>query len=133
MEKKFIYFNPNPTAKVDKKTGKPKRWNKGDCVIRAFCGVLNSTWDIVYADMCKLGAKYHDMPNSHSIIDKYAKKNGLIKESLPYYMTVKEFAETHDGTYLINVRSHVACIKGNMINDTWNCGNYKMKTYYVKY
>lgn len=126
----FSYFNPNPTSKIDKKTGKPKRWTKGDCVIRAFCGVLNLPWDIVYGDLCKLGAKYHDMPNSRKIIDKYASSKGLIKESLPFYTTVSQFAYDHDGVYLVNLRSHVACVKENKVNDCWNCGNYKMKTYY---
>ena len=45
-------------------------------------------------------------------------------------MTVSEFAKTHNGTYLVNIRSHVSCVKNNSINDTWNCGGYKMKTYY---
>lgn len=126
----FNYFNPNPTAKVDKKTGKPKRWNKGDCVIRAFCGALNKSWDDVFTEMCKLGAKYHDMPNSHKVIEKYAEQNGMIKVSLPDYITVGYFASTHDGIYVVNIRSHVACVRDNQVNDCWNCSNYRMKTYY---
>lgn len=130
--KNFTYFNPNPTARTDKKTGKPKRWNKGDCVIRGFCGMLGEDWDKVFMDMCLLGAKYHDMPNSRSIIDKYAHERGLIKKSLPDYMTLREFAKTYSGTYLVNLRSHVACVKDNQIMDTWDCGEYKVKTYYTK-
>ena len=132
MSTTFKYFNPNPDARLDKKTGKPKRWHKGDCVIRAFCGVLNLPWSDVFEQMCKVAAKNFDMPNSHKTIDKYAKEKGLIKGSLDNYMTVSDFARTHDGTYLVNIRSHVVCVKNNMINDTWNCGEYKMKTYYIK-
>lgn len=128
----FIYFNPNPDAKIDKKTGKPKRWNKSDCVIRAFCGVLNLPWSMVFKEMCLIAAQEFDMPNSHKVIDKYAKEKGLIKVSLPDYITVSRFAQTHDGVYLVNIRSHVACVKNNMVNDCWNCGSYKMKTYYSK-
>jgi hypothetical protein len=130
MKDSFRYFNPNPSAKVDKKTGKPKRWNKGDCVIRAFCGVLNLPWDIVYSEMCDLGLKYHDMPNSRNIIDKYAKKKGLIKKSLPYYITLNDFVKNYDGIYLVNLRSHEVCVKGNTIYDCWDCGDCKVKTYY---
>ena len=127
----YVYFNPNPDAKIDKKTGKPKRWHKGDCVIRAFCGSLNLSWSTVFSEMCKIAASEFDMPNSHKVIDKYAKSKGMIKVSLPDYMTASEFARTHNGSYVVNLRSHVACIKNNKINDSWNCGEYKMKTYYA--
>jgi len=127
----YVYFNPNPDARIDKKTGKPKRWGKGDCSVRAFCGVLNLPWSIVFEDLCKVAARMFDMPNDPKVIDKYAKMNGMIKVSLPEYVTVSEFAENHDGVYLINIRSHVACVKNNKIYDTWDCGSYKMKTYYT--
>ena len=131
MSRPFTYFNPNPDARIDKKTGKPKRWSKGDCVIRAFCGVLNLPWTMVFHEMCIIAEKQFDMPNSHRVIDLYAKQKNLIKVSLPDYIKVSTFAETHDGVYLVNIRSHVACIKNNMVNDCWDCGNYKMKTYYT--
>lgn len=130
----FNYYNPNPTARTDSKTGKPKRWSKGDCVIRAFCCALNKSWDDVFSEMCKIAAKVHDMPNSHSVIDRYAKANGMIKVSIPYYTTIKEFAYDHNGVYVINIRGHITCVHNNQINDCWDCGSYKMKTYYtVKY
>ena len=130
MSKNYIYFNPNPDARIDK-NGKPRRWNKGDCVIRAFCGLLNKSWSSVFAEMCTTAGKMFEMPNSHKVIDKYAKDNGLIKVSLPDYMTVSEFAKTHDDSYIVNIRSHIACVKNNAINDCWDCGSYKMKTYYT--
>lgn len=128
--KTYTYFNPNPDSKIDKKTGKPKKWHKGDCVIRAFCGSLNLPWITVFSELCNVAAKNFDMPNSPKVIDAYARSKGMIKVSLPDYMTVSEFAETHGGTYIANIRSHIACVKNNSINDTWNCGSYKMKTYY---
>ena len=130
MSSNFTYFNPNPDSKIDKKTGKPKRWNKDDCVIRAFCGVLGLSWSVVFSELCTSAAKIFDMPNSIKNIDIYAKSKGMSKISLPDYMTVSEFARTHDGVYLVNIRGHVSCIKNNSINDVWNCGTYKMKTYY---
>ena len=79
----FTYFNPNPDSKIDKKTGKPKRWNKGDCVVRAFCGVLGLSWSTVFGELCTSAAKIFDMPNSHKNIDAYAKSKGMVKFSLP--------------------------------------------------
>ena len=128
----FTYFNPNPDSKIDKKTGKPKNWNKGDCVIRAFCGLLGLSWSVVFEEMCKIAAKNFDMPNSHKVIDEYAKSKGLVKVSLPSYVTVREFAKKNNGSYIVNIRSHISCIKENKLNDTWDCGSYKMKTYYSK-
>ena len=127
----FTYFNPNPDRKMDKKTGKPKTWRKGDCVVRAFCGVLEKPWSTVFKELCEVGAKEFDMPNSNKVIDVYAKNNGMTKVSLPDYMTVSKFAQTHPGKYLVHIRGHVACVKDNKINDCWNCGGYKMKTYYA--
>ena len=126
------YYNPNPTVRISKKTGKPQSWHKGDCVVRAFCGALGKTWDEVFRDLCIIAAKVHDMPNSHKVIDLYAKQNGFYKESLPYYMTVRTFAKSHNGVYIVNVRSHVACVKNNQIHDCWDCGSYNMKTYYTR-
>lgn len=131
MSEIFKYFNPNPDAKYDLKTGKPKRWNKGDCVIRAFCGALDKKWDVVFSELCDIAKKKYDMPNSNTVIKQYAENNGLVKVSLPEYMYVSKFAQTHKGTYIVNIRNHVACVKNNQINDTWNCGGYKMKTYYT--
>jgi len=132
MSNLFSYYNPNPELKFDKKTGKPKKWHKDDCVIRAFCCALNLPWDIVFSGLCKVALRLHDMPNSNKVIEKYAEENDMIKMSLPDYMTVSEFAMTHDGIYICNIRSHVSCIKHNQINDTWNCGRYRLKTYYYK-
>lgn len=132
MGKYFKYFNPNPDAKINKKTGEPRRWNKGDCVIRAFCGMLNLSWCVVFKEMCDIAYKLFEMPNSNKTIDNYAKSKGLIKVSLPDYITVNKFISLHPkGIYIANIRSHIVCLKDGMINDTWDCGNYKMKTYYT--
>ena len=132
MSNLFSYYNPNPDAKIDKKTGKPKRWHRCDCVIRAFCCALNLPWNIVFIDLCNVAVKMFDMPDAPRVIDKFAEQNGLVKVSLPDYMSVYDFAYNFGGTYICNIRSHVVCIKNHQINDTWNCGNYKVKTYYYK-
>lgn len=132
MSETFKYFNPNPDVKFDKKTGKPKTWRKGDCVIRAFACALNFTWSKVFNEICILAAKMFDMPNDPKVIEKFALQNNFSKVSLPDYITVRRFCETHkNGVYIVNIRSHVACVKNGQINDTWDCGLYKMKTYYT--
>jgi len=132
MGKYFNYFNPNPEAKINKKTGEPRNWNREDCVVRAFCCALNLCWSVVFFELCHIGSKLFDMPNSPKVIERYANNRGMVKVSLPKYITLNKFASTHkDGIYIANIRSHVVCVKNGMINDTWDCGDYKMKTYYT--
>ena len=136
QEKKYVkrhsYFNPNPTEKIDKETGKLKSWGKGDCVIRAFCGVLDLPWEVVYSEICQVGAKCHDLPNTDEPIERYAKEKGLIKRTLRSQTSIYEFAHTHDGVYLVVLKSHAVCVKDNRVYDTGDCGRSKMKTFFEK-
>ncbi len=129
---RYSYFNPNPTEKVDCDTGTPGRWAKGDCAVRAFCGVLELSWDEVFSDLCRIGAECHDLPNADEVIDRYAKEKGLVKRILRPKSTVSEFAGTHDGTYLLILKGHAVCVKGNRICDTGDCGYAKVREYYEK-
>lgn len=128
--KYFTYFNPNPDAHFNKKTGEYYRWNKCDCSIRCFCGILNKSWSEVFTELCSIAASMFDMPDSPKVIDAYAKKIGMIKKSLPKYITVSQFVRKYPGKYICNIRSHVFCVKENKIYDTWDPSEYKMKTYY---
>lgn len=130
--RRFAYFNPNPTDETDEKTGRPKVWKKGDCVIRAFCGVLDCPWDDVFADICRAGAACHNLPNADETIDLYARKNGLIRRTLRRQTSVSEFAGTHDGTYLLILKEHAVCVKDHKVWDTSDCGHSKVKIYYEK-
>ncbi len=136
QDKKYVcchsYFNPNPTEKIDKDTGKPKSWAKGDCVIRAFSGVLDLPWEVVYSEICQVGAECHDLPNAEEPIERYAKEKGLVKRTLRPQTSVSEFAHTHNGFYLVVLKSHAVCVKNNRVYDTGDCGRSKMKTYYEK-
>ena len=98
---RHTYYNPNPTDNIrDTKTGDQKRWCKGDCAVRAFCGVLDLPWEDVFSDLCSLGLECHDLPNSWEVVDRYAKENGLVKRTLRPQMSISDFAATHDGVYI---------------------------------
>ena len=116
QEKKYVkrhsYFNPNPTEKIDMDTGKPKSWGKGDCVIRAFCGVLDLPWEVVYSEICQVGAKCHDLPNADEPIERYANEKGLIKRTLrPQFMIYEPMASA------MGIGLEVSAPNGNMIVD----------------
>ena len=129
---RHVYFNPNPNAEVDEKTGEPKRWHTGDCVIRAFCGVLDLSWEEVYDDLCRIGADCHDFPNGLGPIRRYAKEKGLVKRTLPSSVSIAEFAASHDGVYFVSLNSHALCVKNNKLYDCADFGRCRMRTYYEK-
>lgn len=130
MNPVFQYYNPNPLARF-KKDGTPMGWHKCDCTTRAFCCALNQSWSKTYEEQCAVGLKIFDMPNSPNTTEAYALQKGMVKRSLPEYMTVSDFARTHNGTYVVNLRNHVLCVKGNKYHDTseWS-GEWMLKTYY---
>lgn len=126
----YEYYNPNPTARR-KKDGTPMTWHKGDCTVRAFCGVLNQTWTKTAEELCAVSLKMFDLPAFPKTTEAYAKSKGMVKRSLPEYMTVSDFAKTHNGVYVCVIRNHVVCVKNNKYYDTYEAsGYYKMKTYY---
>ena len=126
---RFAYFNPNPTDEIDPATGEPAKWKKGDCVVRAFCGVLDLPWEEVYSDLCAIGAEYHDLPNSDQVWKHYAKQKGLARMKRPD-MNVSEFAASHDGVYLVMLKSHAVCVKGNKVQDCSDSGWGRIRSCY---
>lgn len=125
----YEYYNPNPTARF-KKDGTPMNWHKCDCTTRAFCCALKQSWMKTYQEQCATGAKMFDMPDSPKVVEAYALEKGMVRKSLPTYLTLSEFAKTHNGTYVVNMRGHVVCVKNNKYYDTYDRGEWMIKTYY---
>jgi hypothetical protein len=117
--KEFNYYNPNPTG--SEKTG--------DCVIRAFSGALNISWDDCYKRFCDLGYEIKCMPNDRKCIETFAKRNNFIKHIVSNKKgskrgTVLEFCKKNKSkTYILNLAGHIVCAKDGKFHDTWNCGN----------
>ena len=112
---------------------------KRDPVVKAFCAVLGLPAEDVYLDLCRVGAEIHDMPDSRKTVAGYAKEKGFVKKSLPSYMPLSEFAESHNGTYLVHLNfatsCNVACVKGNKVMDDpegYIGRSYKIRYYYEK-
>ena len=132
----FTYYNPNPEACSEKKSGTLQNVVKIDNVIRAFSGFLNLSWDEVYSELCRLGMAQHDMPDSKSVITRYAKEKGLIKKTLRAAVSLSSFAKSHDGDYLVQLRMglspEMTYVTERKIHDIYNPGSRKVRTYYVK-
>lgn len=129
------YFNPNPSARY-KKDGTPLKWNKNDCSVRAICAVTGLTWGAVFDYLAELAAQHYTMPNDDDIVEMVLKQYGFQRqgfkrgESKP---TIDKFCDLHpDGTFVVRVSGHIATIKDGQIWDTWDCGEWAVRSYYVK-
>lgn len=135
MSKYFKYFNPNPTKRVSA-NGKPQKWHKGDCAVRAICSALGISWEKAFTMMCELGMEMYDMPNSDKVIEKILTTNGYVRKSVKDMRvkpTVNEFIKNHkDGQYVVFVCGHVASVVEGSLCDVWDCGEWKVTRFYEK-
>ena len=110
----WIRCNPNPLGR-----------QTGDCVIRAIAIATDQSWRRVYRQLCELGEKHADLPNSNMIWGMYLRERGarqfLLPESCPECITVQAFCERYpEGVYVIGTGDHaVAVIDGDWY-DSWN-------------
>lgn len=104
----WIRCNPNPLGRQTE-----------DCVIRAIAIATDQSWRRVYRQLCDLGEKHADLPNSNAIWGMYLRERGarqfLLPESCPECITVQAFCERYpEGIYVIGTGDHaVACIDGD--------------------
>jgi len=112
-----------------------KSFKAGDCVFRAISTAMDISWDEVYAGLCDMGYQMKDSPNCKPVYQKWLKLKGFPMRSQPRHdnytkYTMDEFAMVYNtGSYIINLRGHMSCVKDGIIYDTWNCsklcvGNY---------
>jgi hypothetical protein len=132
---RFQYYNPNPNAAVDKKTGLPKRWSKGDCTIRAICAATGLKWETVFRYACQIALEECDMPNSDLVLGKVLTNLGFKKYSVKEWTIVALMVLGQSGAIttspcIYRVRNHVVCGKGGKYFDTWDSGRMKCKTYW---
>ena len=112
----WVECNPNPLGKTT-----------GDCVVRAIAIATDQSWRKTYRQLCELGEKHADMPNSNAIWSMYLRQRGarqfLLPESCPECITVEAFCERYpDGVYVIGTGDHAVCIISGDWYDSWNSG-----------
>lgn len=123
----FIKSNPHPTGK-----------KIGDCVVRAIAIAENKKWINVYEELCKIGARLKDMPNSKPVYEEYLINNGWNKKKMPKHpsgkrMKLCDFAELMKGKlFIANVVRHLTVVEDNTLLDSWDCSRKCVGNYFTK-
>lgn len=123
----FIKENLNPTGK-----------SSTDCVVRAIMKATGQTWAKTYQDLCEVGLKEFDMPNSKKVWSKYLEQQGYVKQKMPRFpnntrYTLEEFAKEYKkGTYIIKLAHHVTTVIDGHIYDSWDCSHKSVGNYWSK-
>jgi len=126
----FQYYNPNPLE------NEKKRWDRGDCVIRAFAVALDLTWIEAYDILCEEARKTYNVPNDDKVYDAALKARGCTyvgckPEQGKKRMTVEEFCKAHPkGRFFVNISGHCTAVVDGVCYDTWNPARHAVTRYY---
>lgn len=115
-----------------------KRPNVKDCVTRAVCNATGNDYMEVYNGIKEIQVKYnkqmgrasskHNSPRNgvpHNVTKNYIEKVLKWKwHELPAGQTILEW-NIKKGTYLIQMKHHLTCIKDNKLYDSWDCQTKK--------
>ena len=113
----WVKCKPNPLGK-----------QANDCVVRAIAIATSSSWQNVYADLCREGHLACDMPSSNAVWGRYLSKEGfrqfLLPESCPQCTTVRAFADRYpEGIYIIGTGTHAVAVIDGDYYDSWDSGD----------
>ena len=113
----FIHFNPNPIHE-----------SAEDCVVRAFCKVLNLPWEEAYLQLCMKGLEMYNWGNSNAVwgalLHDKGFKRGIIPNTCPDCFTVKDFCREYPtGVYVLGTGTHAVAVVDGDYFDTWDSGD----------
>lgn len=118
----FCQYNVNPSYEDGKK------YEKGDCVIRAFAMAANISWLEAFDILVENARKTYNVPNYKTnyqeVFAQYGTYKGVKAVSGKKRMTVEDFCKKHKkGRYIVRVASHVTCVVDGVCYDQWNPAN----------
>lgn len=125
----YHYYNANPRNKKG-----------GDCVVRALCTALNQSWEQTVRELTELGIKYGYVLNDRHTYEVYLKEKGWVKQKQPrkennIRYTGIEFCTMYDDINCIAHigTHHIVAIVDGKIHDTWDCSEYCVGNFWVKF
>lgn len=120
----------------------PKNRRTGDCSTRALVEVLDIGYTEALKLQCEVAAQSCYGVTDKQVMEKALKRYHWKKMKQPRKedgkkYKVKELDEIIsqkqiDKGVLVTIAGHHTCVKGHYILDTWNCGDYTVRNYYVK-
>lgn|GEM_PF-1062317 len=126
----FCLYNINPSHKEG------VRWNKGDCVIRAFAMAADITWLEAFDLLMENARKTYNVPNDNLNYETVFKANGFERKGVKIEkgkkrMTLEDFCKAHKkGRYIVNIANHLTAVVDGVCYDTWNPANSCVYSYY---
>lgn len=126
----FCNYNINPT-RYEK-----KRWDKGDCVIRAFAMAADITWLEAFDLLMQKARETFNVPNDKNCFKAVLEEYGFVKHSCPVVkgnkrMTVEDFCKKHNkGRYYLDVANHSTAVVDGVCYDVWNPAKKCVYVYY---
>jgi len=116
---------------------KLKKDQAGDCVFRAIATALDKDYKEVWTDLFDLGYAIGQLPNCAKTYEKYLKDHGFIKQKTMKNRRGRKYKVNKapwkkDVIYVVHTTSHLTCVKGGDLHDTWNCGEWCANSFYTK-
>lgn len=127
----FCCWNENPTRYEN-----GKKWDKGDCVVRAFATAANISWIDAFDILIKKARETYNMPNYKTcfqlVFEEYGfKKHGCKAVAGKKRMTVEDFCKKHKkGRFILDVAHHSTAVVDGVCYDVWNPANKCVYNYY---
>ena len=126
----FCQHNINPTYQEG------KRYEKGDCVVRAFAMAADITWLEAFDLLVEHARKTYNMPNYATNYEDVFKGFGFERKSVKVEkgkkrMTLEGFCKTHKkGHYIVSVANHLTAVVNGVCYDQWTPANKCVYVYY---
>lgn len=125
-------------VKFDKVNNNPRGRKTGDCVIRATASATGQTWVEALREQTEIAVKTGYMVGCKENFDKYLSAHGFVKMKQPrkedgtkYEVGEIDKVCTAD-TIVVSMTSHLTVIKGNAVEDLWDCRYKKVGNFWVK-
>ncbi len=119
----FCLYNINPT-RVD-----GKKWDKGDCVVRAFAMAADISWLEAFDLLVENARKTFNVPNYKTNYKDVFAGRGFVYQGIKAVagkkrMTVEDFCKKHKkGRYILDVANHMTAVVDGVCYDVWNPAN----------
>ena len=120
----------------------PKNRKTGDCSTRALSNILKMSYEDTLKLQCEVALDcYYDL-SSKQVVERVLKKYGYVKMPQPkksdgtkykvYELDELVPLELREKGVLVTIANHHTVVKGDYIEDTWNCGYKTIGNFYVK-